>query len=415
MRQRIAAAVCAVLCLAGVLQFASDRASAAPASPQQTTNKTDILGLISQTPVVEPDTDLTIRLRVTGAPAGASIRVDVHARVPTRTDFQASLQAKNLRSSVPGSPVTVRAAPDASGTDVVSIATRDVQSSTPADPSVPTVHVGEGVFPVTIALVDGRTTIQQLLTYMVRLPVNHDFSPLGVAVVLPVGGPPALQPDGSTQLDQATKDAVLSNASVLSAHDDVPLTIAATAETVDALDPASTDALKAAASGRELSLTSYVRLHPSEWLSSNLTDELGAQFDRGTQSLSTAIGAPTGSVYSADDRLTSAAARFLHTRGVTSMVVPDDAVTALDERAFNRTLTQPFTLQDTDGVEAVAADSALTAHVGSTGDGVIDANHLVADLSVLYFDDPPDHRAATFVLPEDRTIDSRFSTRCSSR
>src|SRR5262249_15564668 len=43
-----------------------------------------------------------------------------------------------------------------------------------------------------------------------------------------------------------------------------------------------------------------------------------------------------------------------------------------------------------------------------TGDPVIDANHLVADLSVLYFDDPPDRRAATFVLPENRPIDSRF-------
>ncbi len=39
---------------------------------------------------------------------------------------------------------------------------------------------------------------------------------------------------------------------------------------------------------------------------------------------------------------------------------------------------------------------------------MLDANHLVADLSVLYFDDPPDERAATFVLPDDRPIDSRF-------
>ena len=90
------------------------------------------------------------------------------------------------------------------------------------------------------------------------------------------------------------------------------------------------------------------------------------------------------------------------------MVVPDDALSGLDVRVFNRTLTQPFALRDSDGVEAVAADGALAAHLGSTGDPVIDANHLVADLSVLYFDDPPDQRAATFVLPENRPIDSRF-------
>jgi hypothetical protein len=390
-----------------VLQLASDRASAEPASVAQTT-RTDILGLISQTPVVEPDANLTIRVRVTGAPSGSTIRVDVHGRVPTRTDFQASLQGKNLRASVPGSPVNTPATPDEAGTVVVNIATRDTQSTTPADPSLPTVRLGEGVFPVTIALVDGRTTIQQLLTYMVRLPVTHEFAPLDVAVVLPIGGSPALKPDGSTQLDDKTKDDVVSSASVLSAHEDVPLTIAATAETVDALDPASADAVKTAASGRQLSLTPYVRLRPSEWVSSNLTDELTAQFERGTRSLSTTVEAPTASVFVADDRLTSDAARFLHTHGVTSMVVPDDALTGLDEKTFNRALTQPFTLQDTNGVEAVAADSALAAHVGSTGDGVIDANHLVADLSVLYFDDPPDRREATFVLPEDRSIDSQF-------
>jgi hypothetical protein len=46
--------------------------------------------------------------------------------------------------------------------------------------------------------------------------------------------------------------------------------------------------------------------------------------------------------------------------------------------------------------------------MGSTGDPVLDANHLLADLAVLYFDDPPDQREATFVLPDDKPIDSNF-------
>jgi Family of unknown function (DUF6049) len=393
-------------CLLAASAAIAPLGAATPVSTAQTT-RTDILGLISQTAVVEPDDDLTIRLRVTGAPNGATIRVDVHGRMPTRTDFQASMQGRNLRSPV-GSPTIVSATPDVSGTVVVSVATRDLQSTTPADPQRPTVRVGEGVFPVTIALLDGRTTIQQLLTYMVRLPVSTEFAPLGVAVVLPLGGKPALQPDGTVALDEATKDAVVSSSSVLSAHKDVPLTIMATPETVDALEPASIDAVKAAVAGRPLALTPYVRLQPSEWITSGLDNELTQQFDRGTQSLSAALTAPASSVFVADDRLTSEAARFLRARGVTSMVVPDDALSGLDVRVFNRTLTQPFVLRDSDGITAVAADAGLAAHLGSTGDPVIDANHLVADLSVLYFDDPPDDRAATFVLPEDRPIDSRF-------
>src|SRR5205823_6670508 len=181
-------------------------AGASPGTPAQTT-RNDILGLISQSPVVEPDADLVIRLRVSGAPAGSTIRVDVHGRVPTRTDFKVSLDGRNLRPPV-GGPTIVPATPDPSGVVVVFVATRDLQSTVPPDPSRPTIRIGEGVFPVTIALIDGKTTIQQVLTYMVRQPVSREFGPLGVAVVLPMGGPPAIRPDGSVQLDQATRDGV---------------------------------------------------------------------------------------------------------------------------------------------------------------------------------------------------------------
>jgi len=404
--RRVAKSFTAAACVLATFSWITPLALATPDSGAQTT-RTDILGLISQTPVVEPDADLVIRLRVTGAPSGATIRVDVHGGVPTRTDFQVSLQGKNLKSPV-GSPTIVPATPDASGTVVVSVATRDTQSSTPADPQRPTVRIGEGVFPVTIALLDGRTMIQQLLTYMVRLPANRQFGPLGVSVVLPFGGPPSLQPDGNVVLDDDTKGAVVTSSSVLSAHRDVPVTIAATPETVDALDTTSIESVKPAMSGRELSSVPYVRLHPNEWVANDLEAELGAQFDRGTSALTAALGPPVPSVFVADNQLTSEGARYMQGRGVKAMVVPDDALSGLDVRVFNRTLTQPFALRDSNGIEAMAADGALAAHMGSTGDPVIDANHLVADLSVLYFDDPPDQRATSFVLPDDRPIDSRF-------
>ncbi len=102
-----------------------------------------------------------------------------------------------------------------------------------------------------------------------------------------------------------------------------------------------------------------MRLHPSEWVASGLQAELGQQFDRANAAARPRrIGSPTNSVFVADDRLTSDAARYLHGRGVASMVVPDDALSGLDVRVFNRTLTQPFALQNSDGIKAVAADGA---------------------------------------------------------
>jgi len=381
--------------------------SAAPTTARQAT-RTDALALVTQTPVVEPDADFTMRFHVNDPPAGATLRVELHARVPTRTDFQASLDGKVLRG-VQGNVVVVPATPDASGQVTVSVATRDTQSTTPADPARPTFRLGEGVYPVRVVLADAKNApVQQLVTYLVRLPVSHEFGPLGVTVVVPLSGRPALQPDGTVAPDQSIDADVHGITAALAAHNDVPVTIAATAETVDALDPAIVDAVRAVLPGRELSVTPYVRLHPGEWIGAGLTDDLARQFDRGGRDVEVALGQTDAPVYVADDRFTDDAARFVHDRGVTTAVVPDTALSPLDVRLFNRTLTQPFDLRDVEGVRAVAGDTALSRHVGSTGDPVLDANHLVADLAVLYFDDPPDRRAATVVLPDDRPLDARF-------
>src|SRR4051794_32686132 len=155
---------------------------APPAQPQS-----DILQLVSQTPFVQPDGDMTLRLRVTGSPSGARVQVQVHGRVPTRSDFKASIAGKVLRSAI-GAPVVVPAAPDPSGTVVTTVKTHDPQSSAPADAQA--VRLGEGVYPVTVDLVSSSgANLDSLVTYLVRVPVSHDFGPLGVAIVLPIGGP----------------------------------------------------------------------------------------------------------------------------------------------------------------------------------------------------------------------------------
>jgi hypothetical protein len=326
--------------------------------------RTDILQLVSQTSVIEPDGDLTMRLRVTGAPEGARVHVEVHNRVPTRTDFRATLTGKLSRARI-GTAVEVPAIPDASGIVVATVGTRDPQSALP--PDAQHVRLGEGVYPVSVDLLSSSgSVLDSLVSYVVRLPASREFGPLGVAIVLPIGGRPALQPDGSTALDPTTAQSVLSYASVLEARAASPITIAGTAETIDALDKATNNELRKAVVGRQLSLTPYVRLRPAEWLTAGLV------------------------------------------RGVRSVVVPDSAMVPLDDRLFNRTLTQPFVLNGVDGVQAAVADTGLSAHAGETGDPVLDANHLLADLAVLYFDDPPDKRAAIVAFGDDQHVDPQM-------
>jgi hypothetical protein len=384
-------ALAVVIALFGFVAFAAPGAAHPQVSSQ---SRSDILQLVSQTPVVEPSGDLTIRLRVTGAPVGAQIRVELRSRIPTRSDFKATITGKTTRPRVAG-PFLNPATPDASGIVVATVSTRDLQT--------------EGVYPVTIDLLtDKGSVLDSLLTFMVRLPLSREFGPLGVAIVLPVGGRPALRADGSTTLDAATAQSVLSTASVLEAHAALPITIPPTAETIDALDTATIDELRKAVVGRQLSLTPYVRLHPAEWLPAGLASELSREFDRGVADIRDRLAAPDVSTYVADDRFTVDAALALRDRGVTSLVVQENGLSPLDERLFNRTLTQPFNLNAVDGVQAAVADASLSAHAGETGDPILDANHLVADLAVLYFDNPPDKRAAVVAFGDDQHVDPRL-------
>jgi hypothetical protein len=382
-------ALAVVLVLLGCAALAAGAQAQTPSQP-----RSDILQLVSQTPVVEPNGDLVIRLRVAGAPVGAQVRAEVRGRIPTRSDFKAAVTGKVLRPRVAG-PFVVPAVPDASGVVVVTVATHDLQ--------------GEGVYPVTVDLLtDKGSPLDSLLTFMVRMPLSRDFGPLGVAIVLPVGGRPSLQPDGSTTLDSTTAQLALSTASVLEAHAALPLTIAPTAETIDALDTSTGDELRKAVVARQLSLTPYVRLHPAEWLAAGLAPELSTEFDRGASDVRSRLIAPDTSTYVADDRLTPEAARALRDRGVHSFVVAERGLAPLDDRVFNRTLAQPFALTAVDGVQAAVADASLSAHAGETGDPILDANHLVADLAVLYFDNPPDKRAAVIAFGEDQHVDPKL-------
>ena len=398
------------LCVVVLLVLAAGSVGAPPvtAQPSQTPRqpRTDILQLVSQTSVVEPDGDFTMRLRVVGVPAGARIRLQVRSRVPTRSDFKQALAGHVSRSGV-GQPVETPAVPDASGVVVATISTRDPQSLQPARPQ--DVRLGEGVYPVSVDLLgNSGAALDSLLTFLIRLPTSREFAPLGVAVVLPVGGRLARQANGTTALDPTLAQQALSHATVLEAHSTVPVTIAPTPETVDSLEQKTLDELRKGAAGRQITLTPYVRMRPADWLAVGLDAEVGREFDRGAATIAAKLGAPDQTTYVTDDGVTSVLGDVLRQRGARSLIVPDTAVSRLDERVFNRTLTQPFRVSGLDGVQAAAADRDLSAHVGETGDPVLDANHLLADLAVLYFDDPPDKRAAVVAFTDDQHIDPQL-------
>jgi hypothetical protein len=146
----------------------------------------------------------------------------------------------------------------------------------------------------------------------------------------------------------------------------------------------------------------YVPVDAAAWVRAGLGAQLGDEISEGARAIRGGLGVAPGQSWVADDHLDNAAASTLRDTGIRRFVLRDQAVEPIDERSFPFTLTKPFEVSGVSGVEAFATDSALEAHIGETGDAALDANHLLADLAVLFFDDPKATRAAVFELPTDQ-------------
>lgn len=358
-----------------------------------------LLRLLSQTPAIEPAGDLMVRLQATSAPAGAQLRLTMYGRTVTRSGFQQTLGGRSLGRAI-APAVIVPAQADANGAQLISVHTAGSEA-----PVLPLSSAQEGVFPLTIELLDkGAKPLDQLLTYVIRLPAAKDDPPLNVSVIVPMGGAPLLQPDGTVTPDDGVRSTFVGRGAVLDSHASVPVTIDPIPESLSSLDRAGDkapeQALRQSATGRQVRATSFVPVDTSAWLAAGLDGELGRQLERGSEVLTAAGVTPSKATWVADRPLTTAALRWLHDHGYRYVIVPEEGLSPLDGRRFPATLTQPFRVEGVDGVDVAVADAALAQHLRGD-DPSIEANHLLADLAILYFDQPKAARVAVLDLPNE--------------
>ncbi|MGI8661913.1 MAG: DUF6049 family protein, partial [Acidimicrobiales bacterium] len=266
--------------------------------------------------------------------------------------------------------------------------------------------VKPGVYPIEVQLRSASQSLDRLTTYLIALRPAVDGPRLGLAVVVPLGGTdePASRTDGTSALTTETSRSIVETATVLGAHPAVPVTLLAAPEHLAALtDPAARQQLLDVAKGREVAPSTFVPVDEQAWLAAGIGDDLSSQLDLGQAMLSATLGAPPQDTWVSEGPMAASAATWLAGRGVRSVVVPDTTLTALDARRFNTTLTQPFVLDGVPGMRATTADSALARHLGETGDPVLDASRLLADLAILDLDRPKATRMAVFEVPRTAT------------
>ncbi|MGH9245826.1 MAG: DUF6049 family protein [Acidimicrobiales bacterium] len=395
--------------LAGTLAFAGRPPAGARVA------QSDLLELVAQTAAVPTNGTFELHVRVTGEPPGSELVVSVHNQVLNRTRFLSSIDGERLRSRLH----TVRLDLDETARESAGTVLVPLPTTTGPDDAATVRLPSEGVYPVSVELLDADgETLDELVTHLIHLATpDPGLPPLRVGLVLPIHAPPAHRPDGTIELDGVARAGLVTLASVFQQHGDVPLTVVPTPETLDALaaDPASPDAgrlesLRRALEGRQVLAAPYVDIDPSAWLAEGLTGTLTQLFYHGRSAAAAHVPEVDATTYVAQETIDTDAALWLRDRGVTRFVVPEAALSFLDSDDFPVALTQRFLLDGVDGVEAAMADTALATHAGASGDPVLDAHHLLADLSVLYFDEPPAERGVVAAVPRDVRPDPGFLT-----
>ena len=390
--------------------------------------------LVSQTPWVPPTGALVLRFTTTDIPATARIDVQVHPRVNGRSRFDDSTRGDGLQAPLAGGPAPFELAaalqPDGS-----------IQLSIPVTRAAPVPSGGvrlnnPGVYPVTITASEGGRELAQLVTSLVRIPTTDTTGPpLAVGVVVPVDGHLELAdpaPDATTlaQGDDATtpesalrlvdEPAARAAIATVAGAPTVPLTVDAVPAVLEALTAGGTTSgttggattasplsgLGASLPTRQVLANPYVRIDTGAWVAAGLTADLEEQVRTGAAVLTDALGIePDGRTAVLERTSTAAAVSYLHGLGVEKVAVPSDQ---LDLPAANSTFLQGFEMDDggATALQGIVSDVGLAERLVDTGEPVLDAHRTIAELTLLYGEQPETDRGVALVVPPDASAAS---------
>jgi hypothetical protein len=255
--------------------------------------------------------------------------------------------------------------------------------------------------------------VATLVTHLLVEPGPQDESPsLAVAVVAEVDGAPSISPEGAVDAVDTDLSAAADLVAAMTAQEDVPATLAVRPELVEELALAGTpeatallDALPAAAAGRSTLALPYVDVSPDALARAGLHGELGAQVERGRALLADALRVdPSGTSWVAGPDLGAAGVAALVEEGVRHLVVDPDRLEPLRSGLLTLSLAQTFVV-DADlepAPDALALDPEVLARIGTRASTGLELSRLLAELAVLWFEQPGIERAV--VVPVDPSV-----------
>lgn len=416
---RRAAALAAVLL---VLAVPVVRAGAAPSAVgAQTDAPATSLELVAQDAWSAVGTMLRLDLRVPPALAvpDASIILAAYQPVTTRAAFDRIAAGASPSSVLDQAVVPLGAlADDATGVRSLTIGLEG-----------PGAARGEGtlslrrpgVYPLVVELRDGDDRVRSAFTTMaVVVGAAGDGTPtplparLGVAWVWPLESGPSTLPDGSDDpavtAEFAPTGRLGRQAAALNRAGDVPLTLAPGPETLEAWlaqgreDPEvarGAAAVLDAAGRSQVIAGGYVPTNLPSLLAGDLTIAADRELTRGSDTLAVLIASPVDATTALARPVDGASLGHLQGRGVTHVIVDDTAVAAPSARVTTRpfSLQSPPSLVPTGPAQAVATDTGLARLLEGDRSPALQAQLVLAGLSVIAQQAPDTRRAVVLTNP----------------
>jgi hypothetical protein len=364
--------------------------------------------------LVAPSGVFRLRLLVSAHdPAAEQIRVNVYARLTTRTGFDDALTGQLGQAVIYPLGLDLSKLPrdPAGGVDV------DIPINRPATSlNIPTFYAaaGSGVFPIQIGIYDtsGDLQGQPLTTYLVYAePYPASGLPkLSVSLVLPVHSAPTVDQKGQIgPLPPDQSRALADLVGGLSRHLDVRLSLAVTPQTLDSLAAGSaldrstlTELAQLVESGHiQILPSTYVSVPMRGWNQVGLGGELNRQLNSGSSILGAVFGtAPSPRTWVVNGPIDTAALNNLVGRGAAHFILPDAELSALPPVARTTTFALPAELLGTDANPSVySADSGLTADFSNRGGAVLAADQLLAELAMIQLETPGLTRGVAVLPP----------------
>lgn len=376
------------------------------------------LTLASQDPWTTVGGDTRLGLGVVDPPAGATLSFVIGPAITSRKEYDAAALGAPITSVLGQVSVPLDAlAVEASGTRTVSLG---LQSPTgPVDRQRLNAR-RPGVYPLQVELRDAQE--QSVGSFRTMLMVADPDRPtvaqrLGVAWVWPVTAPPSFLPSGVRDRDvlaaMRSGGRLGRMALALDAAPDVPVTLAPTAETVEAwAEAARTDpnlattfaALQRAAGVRAVTSGPYVPVDLPALVDHGLAEAADDGASRGREVLDPALGVTTDARTRLVRPASTGALIRLASGGVDRVIVDSrDLATAPETRL---TPAQPVTLAmstEPDGPKATAlvTDPTLQGLLSAELPAAQRAQLVLAGLAMTALEAPALERVVTVANPDD--------------